>query len=163
MRPLISPARRGDPSDREEGFSLIEVVCVVAILTMLAAIAMSRLPQGTSRPRLESYAVAAAAILKGDRNAAIRRQTQIVTEVNAAERLIRSGATEHSLRVPDDVAFDSLLSARCSQLAGRPSIGFFASGMSCGGAITLSRLGRAYEIRVNWLTGMVELVPYNRS
>ena len=31
--------------------------------------------------------------------------------------------------------------------------------MSCGGAIALTRLGIGYEIRINWLTGGVEVVP----
>jgi general secretion pathway protein H len=30
--------------------------------------------------------------------------------------------------------------------------------MSCGGAIALTRLGVGYQIRVNWLTGAVEVV-----
>jgi len=30
--------------------------------------------------------------------------------------------------------------------------------MSCGGSIALSRLDRTYEIRVNWLTGRIEIV-----
>ena len=38
---------------------------------------------------------------------------------------------------------------------------FFASGMSCGGVIALTRLGAGYQIRVNWLTGGVEIVPLN--
>jgi general secretion pathway protein H len=38
---------------------------------------------------------------------------------------------------------------------------FFASGMSCGGVIALTRLGVGYQIRVNWLTGGVEIVPLN--
>ena len=38
---------------------------------------------------------------------------------------------------------------------------FFSTGMSCGGVITLSRLGSGYEVRVNWLTGGVEIVPFN--
>jgi general secretion pathway protein H len=29
--------------------------------------------------------------------------------------------------------------------------------MSCGGTIALSRLDTAYEIRVNWLTGRIEM------
>jgi general secretion pathway protein H len=33
--------------------------------------------------------------------------------------------------------------------------------MSCGGAIALTRLDFGYEIRVNWLTGGVEIVPLN--
>jgi general secretion pathway protein H len=31
--------------------------------------------------------------------------------------------------------------------------------MSCGGVIALTRLGVGYQIRVNWLTGGVEVVP----
>jgi general secretion pathway protein H len=33
--------------------------------------------------------------------------------------------------------------------------------MSCGGTIALSRLGRRYEIRVNWLTGGIDIVSPN--
>jgi general secretion pathway protein H len=33
--------------------------------------------------------------------------------------------------------------------------------MSCGGTIALSRSGVGYQIRVNWLTGGVEVVPVN--
>jgi general secretion pathway protein H len=31
--------------------------------------------------------------------------------------------------------------------------------MSCGGTIAMARPGMGYEVRVNWLTGGVEIVP----
>jgi general secretion pathway protein H len=101
-------------------------------------------------------------MLKADRYAAIRNRTQIVTEVDAPLRIIRSGATGRVIRVPDDVAFDALLAARCNQRPSGPTIQFFASGMSCGGTIALTRLGVGYEVRVNWLTGGVDVVPAER-
>jgi len=58
----------------EEGFTLLEVICVVAIIAMLGAILLPALPRGTSRARLEAYAVETAAMLKADRNAAMRRR-----------------------------------------------------------------------------------------
>ena len=59
---------------------------------------------------------------------------------------MRSGATGRVIRVPDDVVFDALLAARCNQRpAGVPTISFFASGMSCGGTIALTRLGIGYR------------------
>lgn len=135
---------------------------MIAIVAILAAIVIPALPRGTSRARLESYAVETAAMLMADRNAAIRNRTQIITEVDAPLRTVRSGSTGRVIRVPDDVIFDAMLAARCNQRPSGPTIRFFASGMSCGGAIALTRLGVGYEIRVNWLTGGVEVVPSER-
>ena len=157
-----SRAGSADGSGGTDGFTLLEMVCVIAIVTMLAAIVVPALPRGTSRARLKSFAVETAAMLKADRNAAIRNRVQVITEVDAPARRIRSGSTGRIIKVPDDVTFDALLAARCNQRAAGPTIRFFASGMSCGGAIALTRLGVGYEVRVNWLTGGVEVVPHDR-
>ena len=105
-----------------------------------------------------SYAVATAALLKTDRDAAVRRQIQVETDINAASRLVRSGATGAVVQVPSDVVFDALLPARCGPHRAGTSIHFLPTGISCGGVIKLTRLGIAYEVRVNWLTGGVEIV-----
>jgi len=161
----ISPAGRGDGCcvDADGGFTLLEVVCVLAILAILASLVGPALPRGTSRVRLEAYAVATAALLRADRNAAIRRRVEVATEVNAPSRLVRSGATGREVHVPSDVRFDALLSARCARQSTGATIRFFSSGMSCGGVIALTRSGMGYEIRVNWLTGGVDIASRNRS
>lgn len=131
---------------------------MVAIIATLTAVLLPRIPLGTSRPRLEAYAIETASLLKFDRNAAIRRRIPIATEVNATARRIRSGATGQIIRVPDDVTFQALLPQRCNERPALSTISFFASGMSCGGAVVLTRYGIGYEVRVNWLTGGVEVV-----
>jgi len=146
---------------REDGFTLLEIVCVMAIMAILAAIILPAIPRGTSRARLEGYAMQAATLLKADHDAAIRRRTQITTEVNAISRSLRSGATGYVVRMPQDVRFEAALASRCNQRAAGTTIDFFGSGMSCGGTIALSRLGVGYQIRVNWLTGGVEVVTVN--
>lgn len=141
----------------ERGFTLLEMVCVIALVAMLAAVLLPFVPRNTSRARLQAYALETASLLKADRNAAIRRGVDVATLVDAPSRAIRSGATAQLIRIPDDVRFEALLPERCRQRAALSTISFFADGMSCGGAIALTRLDSSYEIRVNWLTGRVEI------
>jgi general secretion pathway protein H len=142
----------------ERGFTLLEMVCVLALIGMMAAVLLPLLPRHTSRSRLQAYVLQTAALLKEDRNAAIRRGTGVATLVDAESRLVRSGATAAMVRIPDDVQFEALLPRTCNRREALSTISFFASGMSCGGAIALTRLDTGYEVRVNWLTGRVEIV-----
>jgi general secretion pathway protein H len=153
------PAAHAEYGGGEQGFALIEILCVLAIIGLLAAIILPAIPRATTRAKLESFAVQTAALLKADRNAALRRQIQVTTLIDAAARSIRSGATGRIIRLPDDVSLDAILATRCAdQNAGR-SIDFFPSGMSCGGVLALARPGMGFEVRVNWLTGGVDIVP----
>ena len=117
----------------------------------------------TSRSRLEAYALQAATLLKQDRNAAIRRNTSVATLVDAETRAIRSGASRTAIRIPEDVRFDALLPQTCGRQAALSTISFFANGTSCGGTIALTRFDTGYEIRVNWLTGRIEVAPRDTS
>ncbi len=155
----ISPTERADGFFGEDGFALIEILCVLAIIGMLAAIILPAIPRATSKTRLESYAVETAALLKTDRNVALRRRTQVRTLVDTEHRVIRSGVTGHTIQLPPDVTLNAMLASRCADRVAGQSIDFFPSGMSCGGVVALVRPGMGFEIRVNWLTGGVEIVP----
>jgi general secretion pathway protein H len=152
-------AARTEHDSSEQGFALIEILCVLAIIGLLVAIILPAIPRATSRAKLESYAVQTAALLKSDRNAALRRRIQVATQIDAAARSIRSGATGRTIRLPDDVSLQAMLASRCADHNAGRSIDFFPSGMSCGGVIALARPGMGFEVRVNWLTGGVDIVP----
>ncbi|UFZ07875.1 prepilin-type N-terminal cleavage/methylation domain-containing protein [Bradyrhizobium ontarionense] len=143
----------------DAGFTLIEVVCALAVVALMTAVLLPAIPRQTSRPRLEAYAVEVAALLKADRNAAIRRGLEVTTRIDTQARSIRSGTNGQAVRFPDDVRFETLLPRNCDNRPAFETISFFGSGMSCGGAITLTHLDAGYQIRVNWLTGRIEVVP----
>jgi general secretion pathway protein H len=153
-----SANRMSMPAGTTAGFTLLEMVAVIAVVAMLAAILLPSVPHATSRQRLAGYAVETAALLKGDRTAAMRRSTQVNAQVDAQGHVIRSGATGQAVQIPADVSFQAVLPRTCNERPAHSAISFFATGMSCGGTIVLSRLGTGFEIRVNWLTGGVEIV-----
>jgi general secretion pathway protein H len=146
---------------KQDGFTLLEMVAVIAVIAMLAAILLPAVPRATTRPRLEAYAIETASLLKSDRTAALRRHAQILAQVDAPGRTIRSGSTDRMVQVPEDVSVRAMLPLTCNDRPARSTISFFATGTSCGGTIVLSRLGVGYEVRVNWLTGGIEVVALN--
>ena len=116
----------------QDGFTLIEIVCVLAIISLLAALALPMFPRDTPRARLEGYALQIAAMLKGDRTAAMREGKPVSTAIDADALAIRSGRTGERLQLPADVGFKALIAKSCAGRRAGASIDFFPTGMSCG-------------------------------
>lgn len=143
----------------QAGFTLLEIVCVLAIIALLAAIVVPAIPHATSLPRIEGYALQTAALLNADHDAAQRQHREVATVIDAPSREIRSGAGGRVLHFPSDVTVQAILAKRCNDLVAGPTIRFLGSGLSCGGAVALTRGGAGFQVRVNWLTGGAEVVP----
>jgi general secretion pathway protein H len=149
--------------ERAAGFTLIEATCALAIVALLAILVLPAIPHATSHNRLAAYAVDIAALLKRDRNAAMRGHVMVATALDAEARTVRSGDAAKAVEIPSDVTFSALLAQRCADRAIGSTINFFPSGASCGGTIAISRQGFGYQIRVNWMTGGIEVVAIGRS
>ncbi len=149
--------------EREAGFTLIEVACTLAIVALLALLVLPAIPNATSQSRLNGYAVDIAALLKRDRNLAMRHHVVVATALDAEARTVRSGDAAQVVEIPSDVTFSALLAQHCADHPVGSTIDFFPSGASCGGRIAISRQGFGYQIRVNWMTGGVEVVAIGSS
>jgi len=148
---------------RDAGFTLIDTVCALATVGLLALLVLPAIPRATSQARLAGYAVDIAALLKADRNAAMRDHVAVATSLDTERRTVRSGVAAAVVEIPADVSFAALLAQRCANRPAGSSIEFFPSGASCGGVVAITRQGLGYQIRVNWLTGGIEVVPIGRS
>jgi general secretion pathway protein H len=143
---------------RDDGFTLIEVVAVLAIVALLAGLTLPMLKPRSTPATLDAYAVRIATLLKADRFAAMRSGAPVVTSLAAQDRTVRSGGGHGLVQTPADIALDAVLAERCAGAKMGAGIVFFPTGLSCGGVIELTRESQRVEIRVNWLTGGVEIV-----
>ena len=150
--PAISPA--GRRSRDEQGFALVELVLALAILGLVAGIVFPRAVRAPGPAELRAAADRVAAILRTDRNAALRQRTEVLTRVDLEERVVASGSGGGSVRIPDGVRMQLLQSSREVSADGG-GIRFRGEGGSSGGVIYLSRNGTGYQIAVNWLTAGV--------
>jgi general secretion pathway protein H len=155
------PSDRSD--DAQSGMTMLEMVCVLAIVAMLAAISLPMLPSSTSPSRLEAYAIELAALLKADRNAAFQYDRQVAATIDTQARRVMSGSGPQIVQLPNDVAFEALLPQRCNGRPAFSTISFFPTGMSCGGILRLACEGNGIEIKVNWLTGDIDLAAHTGS
>jgi general secretion pathway protein H len=147
----------------DAGFTLLEMVCVMAIVALLAAFAMPSPHTRTSRAGVERLAREAASIMKSDRYAAVRRRAAVATTVDLRAREIVAGSNGVRLHVPPDVTINATVASYCTTSGTRVGLSFTADGRSCGGTVRFSRELAVYEVRVNWLTGGIEVVAPSAS
>jgi general secretion pathway protein H len=151
-------ATAGSENDRRRGIVLLDLVLAMAVMAFVALLLIPALPMGTSPARQGAYALEVAALLKTDRTAAARSGREMATQVNVGARTIVSGSTNESLELPDDLTLDVIASDTCAATDGRFNIAFAPDGRSCGAVIRVGKGSRDWRIRINWLTGYIDVV-----
>jgi general secretion pathway protein H len=138
--------------DRRAGFTMIEVVAVMAIVALMATLAIMQLP-GTGRAQLKGIALETAALLRRERTGAVLtgRARRVLLD-GEARALIGDGG--RSVAIPADVRVD-LLGVNEALHGRRTVVRFHPDGAATGAVLMLSREKAAYEIRINWYTGAV--------
>lgn len=158
----ISEAERAEPAvaagGRQDGVILLDLVLAVAVFAFIVLLALPSLPQGTTPARHGAYALEIAALLKTDRTDAARRGRETATRINVPARTILSSASGQSVVLPEDLDLEVLASDICVTAPGHFAIAFAADGRSCGAVIRISKGTLDWRIRINWLTGYVDVV-----
>jgi len=139
----------------DKGFTIIELIVVLVIMVMAAAITGPNLVRGLASIQLKSAARDVASALRHSRSYAVITANESEFYLNLEKNLYSVSGKKKVYHLSDSVRL-KLVTAE-SEITGAEegAIRFFPDGSSTGGRVTLEAEERKYHIDVNWLTGQV--------
>jgi general secretion pathway protein H len=148
---LRADGRRGG---QDAGFTLIEVIVVLAVLGMVAGLVLARGPQRSAALEMRAASSAVAQTLRVARTRAIMSNQRVTVAFDPRAATLRVG-TAAARSLPPGIAMSVITTA---DLAGaQAGIAFLPDGSSSGGRVQLARGAQHVQIGVDWLTGRVSV------
>ena len=140
---------------RNAGFTLLEVLAVLAIATLVLGIALPRIGLNASPASTEAIALKAIAALDEDRYAARRRGLTLTSEIDIQNNAIKLSTRHDPFLLPQTVKLGIRAAPACDP-TGR-LVTFYADGTSCAPIITMTSATATRVIVVNSLSGAIAL------
>jgi general secretion pathway protein H len=138
-----------------KGFTLIEMLVVLAILAVIMALVPAYLAGGRDRVELKGAARAVAAALRETREEALAHNASQAFVIDLDRRRFRRAGQRQDEPVAPGIGITLVTTSEDRRSAGRGVIRFFPDGSSSGGGVILVRDKGRYDVLVDWLTGRV--------
>jgi general secretion pathway protein H len=148
------------PTHSRQGFTLIEMIVVLAILGLVAGLIVARGPARSATLEVQQAVALVAQVMRGARAAAIAAGRAQAVEIDPVGHTIRTGTS--ALLLPGTVAIALVMPSGTTPsatgaLQRRIEIRFFPDGSASGGTVVLSHNAERMAVAVDWLTGRVRL------
>lgn len=138
------------------GVVLLDVILAMAVIALGAFVLMPA-PRGSiGTTELQAEAIRVAATFRQGRATALRSRKPVNIAVDPQRRTITSQSGS-SVEVRQGVAMVWVTSDQCPISGGKRALRYLPDGRSCGGVLTLSAGGASVRLRVDWLTGRVDM------
>jgi general secretion pathway protein H len=143
---------------RVRGFTLVEIIAVVALIALATTVVVVSVGTGLEGARVRAASKEVAAALRFTRTQAIVKREAQVLVVDVENRTYKAPGRE-AIALPRQLEIKLLTAAEELLDDGVGQIRFFPDGSSTGGHIELMRGDAVWRIDVGWLTGEVLLRP----
>ena len=144
-------------TESEAGFTLLELLAVLVILTLAASAVLRAGSGGAEAAEVRSFLIRAEALMRQARTTAVETSSvQDVVIDTRARRLVHEGGGD-TIEVPAGVALDGVVARVPEKTGGAQVVRFFPDGGSTGASLPFRFRGDVYELRVNWLTGHADV------
>lgn len=140
-------------SPRKHGFSLLELVVVLALLAIALVVLLPRWQQGRSQGLASHVEQVREALQEAKLRAMASGQEQAFVW-NPSTRVWSVGSTQG--QIPSNVQIAMTFGQERQAQSLRPQIVFFADGLSTGGSLLFTTEGQSRQLEVDWLTGQVQ-------
>lgn len=141
---------------RSAGFTLLEMLVVLAIIAAGSLLAMAAFGDGLRGARLHSAAKEVAAQMRFTRALAIASGVPQEFVIDPAARAWRAPKGRHG-RLPDTGELVFTGARELQPTAGQGAVRFFPDGAATGGRLRLAANGGGWDVDVAWLTGEVRV------
>ena len=150
-------SRTDDRYAPQHGFTLLEILVVLAIAGLITALALPMMTGSQARADTRAAAREIAAALRMTRVLAMTDGATEAFQIDTAKGTFRAGSTGSPRRVPKGIqlVLVTTIGDRVSDSAG--SIRFFADGTSSGGGVKLAKGDNGEIVRVDWMTGRISI------
>jgi len=145
-------------TSRVRGFSMLELLVVLAIMALVTAAVMPMLGKGVSTTELKSAARSLASGLRLARSEAVSQHRQTFLVLDVAGRRFKVDQDPKQYALPRDVELKLYTAQKDLVDESVGAIRFFPDGGSNGGRITVASGERKYEVDVDWLTGRIAIL-----
>jgi general secretion pathway protein H len=143
---------------RQRGLTLLELLIVLVLMGLMAAITLPMFGKGVSTSELRSSARQIAAGLRLARSEALTQRHEAFVVLDVAGKRFRVGSDPREHKLADGITL-KLFTAQNDLVDGNVgAIRFFPDGGSNGGRVTLAAGERKFEVDVDWLTGRVAIL-----